>query len=434
MQVAGDRQAIPQRPYLAWTHRVEVASLTTPLPDQAYYGVTIQSAPFNSVAFQSPLVFWFEATDICTGITCVVSLADLSQAIVYPQPEGEVAARTLFDLVGLFDGAYTWHVSYFVPGMETVLDSFQSFFIVDLEAPSLVNNIAVDTSQSPLVFSWTDDPNALYFQVAIVATDPLSGFVPFVSWFGKSDGNLTCDGVNCQVAIDDGFNVGDYDFYVQAWGPGGFSSGGIEGWAQMNFTVDTPQQSSLAFSTQMSGQVTLSWGSNQGAVAYEVWVGTRQPNNAIVHEIYTSQDVACDLSVLCELPLDTYLVNGEYHWYVRPYLANGSPLRWSNGPIISVQHAPPEAVDTMTVQQSALNGETHLEWQPMANARWYRLYIQATETMGAFDQWYDATDICDSSICRVSFPLPPGSYLWYLQPMGPGGEGDWSLPFTFSID
>ena len=37
LNVTGDRQAIPQRPYLAWTHRTEVASLTVPLIDQAYY-------------------------------------------------------------------------------------------------------------------------------------------------------------------------------------------------------------------------------------------------------------------------------------------------------------------------------------------------------------------------------------------------------------
>ena len=316
--------------------------------------------------------------------------------------------------------------------MNTVLDSFPSFFIVDLEPPALASGLEVDASQSPLVFRWVDDPNALYFQVFVNASDPTASFTPIVSWFGKPDGSLTCDGSMCQMQIDETFPVSNYDVFIQAWGPGGFSTGGIQGWAQFSFSVDTPQQSSLIFSSPSPGEVSLRWSKTQNAAAYEVWVGNVDANETIWHRVYTSADLDCEMNEVCELPLDSILMNGQYHWYIRPYLADGSPLRWSTGEVISIQLPPPEKIDSMQTVSS--DGLTQLVWQVQENAVWYRMYLQVVDTGAAHDQWYEAQAICDGSRCEVSFPLPSGGYLWFLQPMGPGGEGAWSEPVNFSID
>ncbi|GAB4517978.1 MAG: hypothetical protein OHK0046_25160 [Anaerolineae bacterium] len=97
-------------------------------------------------------------------------------------------------------------------------------------ATGMAANLAVDGN----TFTWTAGENATYYQMWIGTSPELN--TAYLSWFGAAA--IGCETGTCTVT-DVPLAAGEYIWYVIAWGPEGYSQGGLSGWAQGPvFTVE----------------------------------------------------------------------------------------------------------------------------------------------------------------------------------------------------
>ena len=101
--------------------------------------------------------------------------------------------------------------------------------------------------QSPLSLSWQRDENALWYEVWLGSGDYRQMYL--TGWYSAAqpvqfiNGQFpVCNPWLCNLPTHNlNLPEGDYVWYVRAWGPGGFSRGGIAntGWTERKFSIDT---------------------------------------------------------------------------------------------------------------------------------------------------------------------------------------------------
>lgn len=252
----------------------------------------------------------YSSTQICTTDGCSVTPSQLPS-------------------YGLLDGTYTWWVHAIIAS-NNMPRSEEHQFVVDVPAATTPSGFDVDTSQFPPVFSWDDDPNALYFQVYIGSQ--AAGMLHW-QWHEKAP---ICTDNRCSISPMIGLSTGANYFYIMGWGPGGISTGGIQGWEGITLNLTPPPLvTNMAVANESTGNPTFSWTHSQGALYYQFWTGTLNPVDTKHTNWYAAADLECADDNTCSLAPTLNLANGGYGWFVQAWghggISTSGILGWATG-------------------------------------------------------------------------------------------------------
>lgn len=142
---------------------------------------------------------WYESTQICNAGSCAVPFSGLS----------------------LTNDSYSWWVVGWGEGGSGFWQQAPLQFDLQLPAPEVVTPLtpsdgAVATA-GEVIFQWEAEPNANWYRVYIGRQNTLA--MVYDEW---QPGNQICFGGTCQVGVV--LSPGDYIWFVNTWGPGGFGS------------------------------------------------------------------------------------------------------------------------------------------------------------------------------------------------------------------
>ncbi|GAB4508328.1 MAG: hypothetical protein OHK0046_00400 [Anaerolineae bacterium] len=304
LQVTGLNTA-PVRPTLSWTHQTSGAANVP----GSWYNVLITTVGGAKVADA-----WYEAGDICSGVTCSVQVG----GSVLPYGDANVLP------FGLINGTYTWKVTAYI-STNNLPHAFGTAFTVDLpqaEAPSGV----VDVSTGRPILTVPNDPNTTWFNIWI-GTPDFRQTVHY-AWFSKED--AACDATNCTIIPNAHPTNGRYVLYMQTWGPGGFNGGDPNAWVEMDsfeMNFDPAPLITPLTTTVTNGQPTFTWNGSSGTTWYQLWVGTDSPDYSTRHlQWYAAVDLGCNGGGVCSVtPADLTLNTGEsYSWWVQAWGPGGT--------------------------------------------------------------------------------------------------------------
>ncbi|GAB4515960.1 MAG: hypothetical protein OHK0046_20290 [Anaerolineae bacterium] len=193
---------------------------------------------------------------------------------------------------------------------------------LDAPLPSLVSNMIVTNPNSGRpTLSWEHATGATWYQVW-VGSPAFDTY--YVEWLRAMQ--LGCETL-CSLAIPRDLPNGDYLWYVQGWGPGGLSVGGVQGWVQgPAFRVaaaapgvpvpDSPRE------TTNKNRPVFAWAYESGVVWYQFKL--EGAAGILVDEWYPFEGLGCAMGGVCTLRLpDVSLANGDYTWSLRAYTPAG---------------------------------------------------------------------------------------------------------------
>lgn len=176
-------------------------------PGTTYIHLYIGTPDFQTVHFQ-----WYPITQaVCDAVACVLKTA------AYPI-NGDYVAYT-----------QTWGPAGFNNGDPNVWSQPESFNL-NFPAPVLVNGMTTTVENGEITFTWNKSEAAVWYQVWAGDGAPLSSPLVF-DWYRLD--TLGCDNsAVCRLTLENTpLPAGNIQWYIRAWGPGGFSTGGIGGWA-----------------------------------------------------------------------------------------------------------------------------------------------------------------------------------------------------------
>ncbi len=334
------------------------------------------------------------------------------------------------------EGSYTVYLRAWLKGIPGRWEGpFYFTLQADPPTPVLLGEVT-DLQRSRVRFHWQLDDTADYaswFRVYVAPqVDSLNGLID--RWLPKTE---VCVDRICSLQSDVDMVNGIYNLFIQSWGAGGTSTGGIEGsgFVRRDFTIaaDTPTPpNGLTISTNQ-GQPTLTWPDDVHSSWYEVYVGYSDGSNIRYQKWYHNTADLCD-SAVCQLTPDIILPNANYDAAVRGWGPAGLG-KWTNLANFKLDFLPPAAVTPLTVTH--LNrGSPTFSWKGVKGATYYQLWIGTSDFKTQHLQWYVAADLgCAApEVCRSTpqIYLPNDSYVWYVRAAGPGGTSpDWSAGMGF---
>ena len=187
-----------------------------------------------------------------------------------------------------------------------------------------------------------------------------------------------------------------------------------------------------------------------GAEWYGLWIGTTTPSvttaiyqwfpaTATSAGITTETPICNTTTMVCTLPVDVWLVDGDYEWWMTYW---GTTLPdWNtywNDTTFSVDFAAPSpgALTGVTPSGTVNTAPTEVTWDRDPNVLWMQIWLgQVVGPDGtpytAFYGWVDATEICDATTCTLALdasvlPIPDGDYEMWMRLWGPGGFLGWT--------
>jgi hypothetical protein len=222
-------------------------------------------------------------------------------------------------------------------------------FSIAAPQPSVVTlGETADTDTANPVLHWTLEGNAAaasWFQLYLAPTDDITNPV-LSTWVHREAACVDMISTVCNHVVTEPLVSGvEYSLYIQSWGPGGMSSGGIAGWAGPETFTPGPQAVSGLSVNIVDSVVTLTWDGTAALDYYQVWVGVLEPavEQAAFVEWQPASTFGCAGGGTCSLTLTTPLSAGTYNWFVQSYddpvgLTVGGYLNtgWAQGPDIVV--------------------------------------------------------------------------------------------------
>jgi hypothetical protein len=248
-------------------------------------------------------------------------------------------------------------------------------------------------------------------------------------WYKASE--LSC-GVTCSVTPNVTLNSGNHTWWVQTWNANGYGP-----WsAEMNFTVtgaDLPDPTTLVSPSGVITDTTprYTWKTVPEATWYRLYV--REGNTGSVHDQwYRSSEVT--EGVNCLVTPETALNPGDHTWWVQTWNSNGYGP-WSASLDFTVNQNPPGKATLVSPSGTIGNTTPSFTWNAVAEATYYRLYVQQGSSNPVIDRWYDASDVTSGSTCTASpgKKLNLGDHTWWVQTWNPIGIGPWSDGVDFKI-
>lgn len=258
----------------------------------------------------SAVVFYHQAlgsASICNTTTCGLILTDVNPLSWLANGTYSVFIKP--DNAG-WGGPYDFTIQATPPAAPTL--EAPAFF--DPLKPTLLWNLDADAGR------------AAFFLVYLAPTDYL--FVPALSlWVSRLHACGAWDGTICGINVPTNLaNNTYYSFYLQSWGAGGFSTGGVipglSGWVYQEFvTGNPPPRLATNLQAQVSGNVpTFTWTAATHATVYELWVGTvvNGTANQAYYNTHLPGSLGCEGGGQCSITLtSTVFQVGQYQWFVR---------------------------------------------------------------------------------------------------------------------
>jgi CshA-type fibril repeat protein/VCBS repeat-containing protein len=298
LYVTGDLGNYPLDLTYHWTHRINVDDTEVPAD---WYNVLITQNGMTVVDE------WIEAVNACMEVECSLNYLDKVPPYVFDA------------------GVYDWHVSGWTeatPGQWQSVTSGTANFEVTVNAIQPVSNVQVTPNQGRPTIAWDNDPAATWFQIYLGNSQT----EVFFDWVEKSA--VMCDGTRCNFMPDVNPLPGTYDVWMRAWGPSGFSGGGIDGWqgpASVTIADVAPAAVSTGFNTIENGDgtVSISWDGPAYATWYNIWVGHQIGGEYATdhYEWHVASDLNCANAGVCTLTLT--LPDGNYEWVLRAWGPGG---------------------------------------------------------------------------------------------------------------
>lgn len=233
------------------------------------------------------------------------------------------------EYTGMLNGDFSWWVTAYVQATNTTPYTQGDDFTVNIPASQLnSSNVTLDPNQGHPVISWPDDGATLWVQVWVGS----SPWGDSLEWYGRDyefGPSFTCENGTCSlVALFNAPTGGTYLSWMQAWGPGGFSSGGPVPSAPSWFEVsDGFSMPSSAPSAPQSPQVTntsggmpnFEWTAPANATWYNVAIAPADNSWSADLGWYAGSMLDCtNAGELCVLEYPwspTALPNGTYTAY-----------------------------------------------------------------------------------------------------------------------
>ena len=179
---------------------------------------------------------------------------------------------------------------------------------------------------------------------------------------------------------------------------------------------------------------------NSNAAWYRIWIGNPtgpsnydewvpafdwQTDNGVIPGICN------DVSNICTVPADIYLIDGDYAWWMTYYstedLANEFNLRWSGSTFTVAFGQIPPIIRTNPA--NTLPGS--IEWTYDDAALYYQLWVGLIDgSLSLIYDWYPAADICQGMTCSINtsgLTFPQGDYQWWMEAWGPGEYDRWAV-------
>lgn len=214
-------------------------------------------------------------------------------------------------------------------------------FTIDTPQSTAVSILPVTgTDRSEPYYNWALTGNAIYaswFNVYLAPKDrpwePLGSM-----WYSRSEACEGDEGTICSIRSLVDVANGSYVIYIRSWGPGGFSTGGIQnsGYAgPMEFVINETAPQAPTGLAVSEGGTSFSWQHSGGASWYNVWIGTPSPDYTTRYwEWKYFEDLGCNMT--CTLS-GLNIPSGSHIWYVQAwgpggFSTNGDFGGWNQGP------------------------------------------------------------------------------------------------------
>ena len=313
-------------------------------------------------------------------------------------------------------------------------------------------------------FQFNDIAGASWYRVVLYNA---SWAIVHDRWYKRSD--LTCGGGNCLAIPPDGsfyLTNGAYNWYLGAWGPGGYSTGGLQnggiGWAGpailnmagalLTGTNGTVLTSTMVMLNANSSRPTFQWDGLNDATSYRLYVNRINADSSVTPVIDVTQrfDDGCYMGDSGELPCQyqaTFdLADGNYRWWVMGFGGAGAS-GWSGNssglvnPKNSTIDVPNPGVPTLATpgeNETFITNYVDFIWTAGANSNYHYLEVKKNGVV-IYGTWLSrAQTACDgdTSCTLLGLNLVGGNYTYRVYSSGLGnGYASYpaSLTRTFRV-
>ncbi|GAB4516030.1 MAG: hypothetical protein OHK0046_20550 [Anaerolineae bacterium] len=168
-------------------------------------------------------------------------------------------------------------------------------------------------------------------------------------------------------------------------------------------------------------QVMFRWDAAEHAQWYRIYI---VDSNGFVIDTWKPTNEVC-IGNTCVLSL--VLTNGRHDWYITGWGEDGQGP-WTTATTFFVGRRPPNVVNRLGPSGSVTDPFTPIQWEEAPDALWYRLYLVGRNNF-VVDRWIMKETVCQNGVCALpltSLFLSNGTYLWWMQPWGEAGLGEWT--------
>lgn len=188
-------------------------------------------------------------------------------------------------------------------------------------------------------FSFRHQPGVEWYRVWIGKADGSSVLLDY-TWYASSinstdasAANVICADGLCTLPLDLWPTNGTYEWWITTWSAD--DTDFASKWTQTTFTVNFPPVSGNVdrvnpATTLNSTPSTLQWAYDPGALYYRLWVGTVDPQEAVIFAWFPAPSLCT--ATLCTLDASFYdFPAGDYQWFVQVWGPAGMSTWADNG-------------------------------------------------------------------------------------------------------
>lgn len=187
-----------------------------------FYEIVVATADLTVVNFYGLV----RRSTYCNAGVCSVDLTELPDSAWLIEPQFRTG------LPWLIEGSYVVYLNASPGNLSSWVGPFA--FTINEPAPATVSpQETTNTSTLKPMLNWTLEGNAVnsaFFQVYLAPTDDPVNYV-YLGWLSRAEACGDRDGTVCSMVTPSLTTGTSYTYYIQSWGPGGLSAGGIFGWA-----------------------------------------------------------------------------------------------------------------------------------------------------------------------------------------------------------
>jgi LysM repeat protein len=128
------------------------------------------------------------------------------------------------------------------------------------------------------------------------------------------------------------------------------------------------------------------------------------------------------------------LTGGNYTWQVQSS-STGGDSAWSEAMPFTVLDLPPGTATLLSPSGNITETQPVYQWNVVEKATEYQLQVLQSNGKAAMQVWYQAADICSSTLCSVrpATATALGAYSWQVRSSSAIGSGPWSEAKDFIV-